>query len=134
MDGFYMASCRTCGMAASEIRDALYDGHLSLCPYQKLTHGQTDDIMDGFLHRGYGRNDNKTPRCVNVLALGQNHARIPLARIETVTPTSSRTATPAVCTYCTAYAVTCGHVGAGDLIDVLRDDPEWNADTIDDED
>lgn len=133
MDGFRMVSCRTDGMAPSEVISDIRDGALELCPYQKLRPDQADEILDGMLHRGYGRNDNTTPRCLNVLALGRSCSGLPLARIEMNTPAGSSIDTPAVCTYCPAWDSTCAELGA-DLFEALKDDPEWNADALDDDD
>lgn len=133
MDGFYMTACRTRGMAPSDIKTGLQDGTLQLCPYKKLRSDQADEILDGMLHRGYSRNDNTTPRCLNILGLGENYSGLPLARIEMITKTGSSIATPAVCTYCPDWDSRCAELGS-DLFEALRDDPEWNRDAIDDED
>ena len=133
MDGFYMTSCRTGGMSASDIRDALLDGRLGLCPYQDLSAGETDSILDGFLHRGLAP-DATDPRCVSVLALGSNAAGIPIARIEITTPSSPHMATPAVCTYCPQNDCECGNVGSFLVYDILADDPLWNASALQDDD
>lgn len=133
MDGYYMTSCRTRGMAPSEIKDAMLDGRLGLCSYEDLSPSETDEILDGFLRRGLAP-DSKTPRCVDVLAVGSNAAGIPVARIEITEPSSAHTAVPAVCTYCPRNDCGCGKVGSFLMYGVLEDDPLWNAETLRDDD
>ena len=133
MDGFSMISCRTAGMAPSDVKAGIQDGTLPVCPYHKLRSDQVDEILDGMLHRGYSRNDNTTPRCLNVTALGKSYSGMPVAKIELNTPTGSSLATPAICTYCPAWDSNCMELGS-DLFEALKDDPEWNADALDDED
>lgn len=132
MGEFRMASCRTDGMAPSDIKSGLEDGTLQLCPYRKLRSDQVDEILDGFLHRGISPKENP-PRCVSILALGQRYNGMPLARIEITAKTPPQLATAAVCTYCPGADSTCFIHGL-DLREALEDDPLWNADIFDDED
>lgn len=131
MDGFRMVSCRTCGMAPSDIKTALLDGTLQICHREKMRPDQLDEILDGFLHRGIGPRA-ADPRCVSILAIGRSYSGMPVARIEITTPTSSHLATPAVCTYCPQADTSCTVHGL-DLYDAWQDDPLWNRDILEDD-
>lgn len=125
MDGYYMAACRTDGMSRSDIKNALWAGRLGLCPYGALRQDESDNVLNGFLHRGMSP-DSKTPRCMDILALGKSPAGIPVARIELIGPETSDIAIPAVCTYCPRATCDCDKISSFLIYDVLQDDPVWN--------
>lgn len=128
---FCVRDNRTAGMAPSEIKTALQDNALQLCPYRDLGHFEKDQILDGFLYRGTSVKDRR-PRCMDILSLGYGIEGLPTALVQISTPDGAWLHAACLCTYCD-HLGWCEDRPGGYFQEILEDDQIWNAKDLRDE-